>query len=263
MSAVPRSSGGYDYAKTSQWVFNNIIQFGTLRTDLDALGTWRPPPGTAPSAPTPPSPPKSAPPTGAWDEKRGPNWTSKVTLTFDDCPKSISAFRAVVVAAKEMNMGLALLPTGNCLSSGKFDAAYARAHGHYVYNHSVSHPDLRTLSRQGVMNQLGSPGVVTNVGRPPYGAVNSTVRAGYAAKGMRIWLWNVDTNDWQNKSQAQVVSHVVANARPGNSVLMHMQWNGFSASALRQMRDGLAAKGIGVCKNYPGTTPTAPAAMDC
>ncbi|MGD8214606.1 FG-GAP-like repeat-containing protein [Aestuariimicrobium sp. Y1814] len=205
-----------------------------------------------------------APPArAAYDERKGPNNTNRVTLTYDDCPTSLSAFRAVVLAAEQLDIGLALLPTGNCISAGRFDAAFARAHGHYVFNHSINHPDLTTLSFAGVQRELGSPGVVTSFGRPPYGAINSTVRSAYASVGMQPWLWNVDTNDWQGKSQSQVVSYVVNNTRAGNSVLMHMQWNGFSASALSQMKAGLNARGIGVCRNFPGTTPVRPATMDC
>lgn len=205
-----------------------------------------------------------APPAqAAYDERKGPNTTSRVTLTFDDCPTSLSAFKSVVVAAEQMDLGLTLFPTGNCISAGRFDAAFARAHGHYVFNHSINHPDLTTLSYAGVQRELGAPGVVTSFGRPPYGALNATVRSAYASVGMQPWLWNIDTNDWQGKSSASVISYVVNNAQPGNSVLMHMQWNGFNASALSQMKAGLNARGIGVCRNYPGTTPVRPISMDC
>lgn len=262
VQAVASSSGGYTYVKKTIWVFNNIIQFGALRTDLDQLVVWRPSGTTAPPPPAQP-PPAQPPPTGSYDERRGPNWTDRVTLTFDDCPETLSAFKDAVNAARDLGIALALLPTGNCIVQGRFDPAYARARGHYVFNHSISHPDLTTLTRAGVRYQLGSPGMVTTYGRPPFGAVNSTVRAAYADVGMRIWLWNIDTHDWKSKTQSQVVSHVVTNARAGNSVLMHMQWNGFNGAALRQMRDGLAGKGIGLCRNRAATTPVAPAVMDC
>jgi peptidoglycan/xylan/chitin deacetylase (PgdA/CDA1 family) len=104
---------------------------------------------------------------------------------------------------------------------------------------------------------------VTSYGRPPYGAVNERVRNAFASKSMRIWLWNVDTNDWQGKTRSQVVSHVVTYAKPGNTVLMHMQWNAFNTTALSSMKSGLAAKGIGVCRNLGATTPTRPSRVNC
>ncbi|WP_203567096.1 FG-GAP-like repeat-containing protein [Aestuariimicrobium ganziense] len=199
----------------------------------------------------------------AYDQLRGANTSSRIVLSYDDCPNSLAAFKATVLAAESLDIGLALFPTGQCLVQGRFDAAFARAHGHHVFNHSVTHPDLRTLSYSRILTELSAPGVVTSYGRPPFGALNSTVTAAYAAKGMKIWLWNLDTLDWQSKSQASVVNHVVANARAGDTVLMHMQWNAFNGTALGQMKSGLAARGLGVCRNYVGTAPVAPASMNC
>lgn len=184
----------------------------------------------------------------------GPNTSSRVVLSFDDCPKSLSAFKAAVVGAEKLGIALVLFPTGNCISAGRFDAAYARAHGHYVFNHTISHPDLTDLSYSSAYAQLGSPGVVTNYGRPPGGSYNTlTVRNAYARRAMRIWTWNVDTNDWRGKTQSQVVSYVVTYARPGNTVLMHMGWNAFNTTAISQMKSGLAKRGISVCRNLGAT----------
>lgn len=197
-----------------------------------------------------------------YSTSRGPNTSSRVILTYDDCPKSYTAFKSAVLGAESLGIALVLAPTGNCISTGRFSASYARQHGHYVINHSVSHPNLTKLSYSSVRYQLGSPGVVTSFGRPPYGASNFTVRNAYASKAMRIWLWNVDTNDWSGKSQSQVVSHVVNNSKSGNTVLMHMGWNGFNTSAMSAMKSGLAKRGLSVCRNH-GATPTSPRTIGC
>ncbi|MBK8460715.1 MAG: peptidoglycan-binding protein [Micropruina sp.] len=189
---------------------------------------------------------------------RGPNRSSRVVLSYDDCPTSLTAFKTVVLAAENLGIGLVLFPTGNCITAGHFDAAYARAHGHFVFNHSISHPNLTTLTYTQMKYQLGSPGVVTNYGRPPFGAYNSTVRKAYTAKNMRMWLWTLDTNDWKGYSRTTVVNNVIANATAGGTVLMHMKWNAFNGTALSQMKAGLAARGLSVCRNYPGTTPKRP-----
>ncbi|AQP43520.1 polysaccharide deacetylase family protein [Tessaracoccus flavus] len=240
-----------------RFVFNNLVRFGVIPSNLEELYVYRPP-----ADPTPPTTPPTSPPITNYSMYKGPNPTSRVTLTFDDCPNSLSAFKTTAAAARDLGISLQLFPTGNCITSGKFDPAYARSMGHYVFNHSVSHPNLTTLSYDAVLRQLSAPGVVTTYGRPPYGAWNDTVKRAYDAKGMRIWLWNIDTNDWRSKTTSQVVSYVVANAKPGNSVLMHMQWNGFNGPALKAMRDGLAAKGIGVCRNQ-GPTEVKPASLIC
>ncbi|MHA6526003.1 polysaccharide deacetylase family protein [Tessaracoccus sp. G1721] len=232
-----------------KYVFNSLVLFGDIWPNLSDLYAYRPP--TDPPA------------ISNYSMSKGPNTTNRVLLTFDDCPKSLDAFKATVVGARQAGVALALFPTGNCLKSGKFDLAIARANGHTVFNHSVTHPDLTTLSYSGVLAELGSPGVVTTYGRPPYGAWNSNVKSAYDAKGMRIWTWNLDTKDFEGKTTAQVVNFVVANAKAGNSVLMHMQWNGFTASAISQMKSGLAAKGIEVCRNQGVTTLQKPASIIC
>jgi peptidoglycan hydrolase-like protein with peptidoglycan-binding domain len=183
----------------------------------------------------------------------GPNSSSRVVLSFDDCPKSYSAFQSAVLGAQSLGIALVLAPTGNCISSGRFSASYARSHGHYVINHSISHPDLTTLSYSSARYQLGSPGVVTSYGRPPYGAYDYTVRNAYASKAMRMWLWDVDPRDWTGKTQSQVVSYVVSYSHANDTVLMHMGWNAFNKSALSAMKTGLANKGLSVCRN-PGVT---------
>jgi peptidoglycan hydrolase-like protein with peptidoglycan-binding domain len=198
----------------------------------------------------------------SYSTSSGPNTSSRVILSYDDCPKSYTAFQATVLGAQRLGVALMLAPSGTCLGSGRFSASYARAHGHYVVNHSINHPDLTTLSYSGVRYQLGSPGVVTSYGRPPYGAYDFTVRQAYASKSMRMWLWDVDTNDWRGKTQSQVVSYVVAYARANDTVLMHMGWNAFNTAAISQMKSGLAKRGLGVCRN-PGTTPSFPTTIGC
>jgi peptidoglycan/xylan/chitin deacetylase (PgdA/CDA1 family) len=194
----------------------------------------------------------------------GPNYTSRIVLTYDDCPKSLDAMKAMVRHAKSIGVGMVLAPTGDCIRAGRFDAAYARSYGQYVINHSVSHPNLTKLSYSSMVYQLGAPGVVTNFGRPPYGAYNSIVQDAYAYKAMKIWTWNVDTRDWEGKTTNQVVSYVVANAFNRSTVLMHMQWNGFTPTGLSNLKSGLQATNKYVCRPYAGTTPVKlPAKLPC
>ncbi len=193
---------------------------------------------------------------------RGPNLSDKVVLSYDDCPKSQAVFKEVVLGAESLHVALALFPTAPCLASGVFDADFARAHGHYVFNHSVSHPHFARLDQGAIEGQLGAPGVQTTWGRPPYGELTPTIRAAYAAKGMRIWTWTVDTNDWRGAPAPQIVAYVVGQARAGDSVLMHMQHHAFDRQSLSQMVSGLAARGLGVCANS-GPTEIAPRSIVC
>ncbi|MDO5678363.1 MAG: polysaccharide deacetylase family protein [Propionibacteriaceae bacterium] len=236
-----------------QFVFNNIVHFGTIRTDLGALYGYRPAAGPAPTRDT----------MGTTQQMRGPNHGDKVILTFDDCPKSLDAFKATVKAVADAGVRLALFPTGNCLTAGRFDVSYALKHGHYVFNHSISHPKLTTVSYAEAVRQLGAPGVVTTWGRPPYGDYNASVLKAYKAVGMQAWLWNLDTLDYRKKSSSELISFVVSHAKAGDTVLMHMQWHGFNGPTVAAMKDGLKARGIGVCANNGPVSPKPTGPLDC
>lgn len=194
--------------------------------------------------------------TYTYNPYRGPNHTSRVILTYDDCPNDVYYMKSMSNAAKSVNVGIVMAPTGDCISAGRFDATYARARGQYVINHSVSHPDLTKLSFSQIVAQLGTPGIQANYGRPPFGASNSTVQAAYTYKGMRQWYWTKDTNDWQGYSQAYIINYVIKNAAGGDTMLMHMQHKAFNKYALFDMVNGIRARGLELCQPYPGTTPT-------
>jgi peptidoglycan-N-acetylglucosamine deacetylase len=213
------------------------------------------------------SPPANA--ATAYNSHRGPNYTDRAVLTFDDCPRSLSSYESVLEYAEESNLGLVLAPTGDCVTRFREEedediVLLARSYGQYVINHSIHHRDLRKLSCAGVAAELRAPGVVTNFGRPPFGGINKAVLCGYQRAKMQPWLWSVNPRDFLGKSRTEVVDYVVANGRKGSTIIMHMQWRGFSPRALDLMKDGLAAKGIKLCRAYGGATgriTTAPAKL--
>lgn len=187
----------------------------------------------------------------------GPNRTSRVVLTFDDCPRTLSSFTSVIDYAAANNIGLVLAPTGDCITKFKSRygvdiAARARAKGQWVINHSISHPDLRSLSCSKAAAQLRGSGVRTNVGRPPFGAINANVLCAYNKAGMAIWTWSRDTVDWKVKSQAITVARASA-AKRGDTVLMHMQWQGFAPDSIGQINSNLNKRGVKLCRAYRGT----------
>lgn len=185
----------------------------------------------------------------AWSTAYGPNHTSKVVLTFDDCAPTTAAFREVVDQAERLGISLVLFPYQQCRT---VDASYARAHGQIVAGHSVSHANLATLSAAGVKAEIDAQSRTSGVMRPPYGAMNATVKSVLAANNIRMWTWSVDTNDWQGKTREAVVAYSINNAHAGDTVLMHMNWRAFTPQSLREMVAGLSAKGLAVCSITAG-----------
>ena len=94
-------------------------------------------------------------------------------------------------------------------------------------SHSNAHHDLTTLSRDAMLTDLAkldqiiydATGITPTLVRPPYGAVNSTVKY---ESGRAMMLWTVDTRDWYHRD-AQVLIEYFQNYGDldGEVVLMH------------------------------------------
>lgn len=93
-------------------------------------------------------------------------------------------------------------------------------------NHSYDHPNLSKMSAGDIQSQIGSTnaeiskaaGAGATVMRPPYGAINETVKTNV---GMPMILWSIDTLDWKTKSKEATVQSVLTTAGSGDIVLMH------------------------------------------
>lgn len=125
-------------------------------------------------------------------------------------------------------------------------------------NHSYSHPDFRSLKRAQMRDELRRTEAAVSpycsqdpkpLFRPPYGGSNANVLAGVGAAGYaRTVMWDVDTIDWRpvrdgGPTTDEIVAKVVANARGGSIVLMHL--GGYhTLAALPRIVDGLRAAGL-------------------
>jgi peptidoglycan/xylan/chitin deacetylase (PgdA/CDA1 family) len=197
----------------------------------------------------------------------GPNYTKRVVFSYDDCPKTLTATIAMLKAAQKNDIGLWLFPTGDCVSRFKRQynvnlSAMMRQYEQWVGNHSNTHPNLTTLSSEEIKQELGTPGVQTNFGRPPGGAHNSRVDKVYKTKKMQEVLWTDDSNDWRTNpktgrrpSHREIEDFVIENAQPRDMFLMHMQHAAFNPASMLRMKRELAKKHIGVCRAYSKTTP--------
>ena len=96
-------------------------------------------------------------------------------------------------------------------------------------NHTYSHVDLTRVSDRRFFTELDRTqglirrfaGAATHWLRPPYGAVNSRVRALAGRRGYRVAVWDVDPQDWRRPGVSSIVRNVLANTDPGDVVLMH------------------------------------------
>lgn len=106
--------------------------------------------------------------------------------------------------------------------------AIAKA-GNEIGSHSATHPDLAECSREQIEKELDetsqkikeTAGVVPELFRPPYGSYNNELMSIAEEKGYKVIQWDVDSLDWKDISQDQIVERVVRNVGNGSIVLFH------------------------------------------
>ncbi|WP_236700404.1 polysaccharide deacetylase family protein [Allosalinactinospora lopnorensis] len=124
------------------------------------------------------------------------------------------------------------------------------AEGHELANHTMVHPDLTTVSRAEVKNELTTlnalvrrdTGYTMNLMRPPYGASDDTVSEVSEEMGLAQIMWSIDTYDWRDRDPDKVAKRVMKDAEPGSIVLMH-DIHGSTIDAVPTILEKLDEKG--------------------
>ncbi|RSN46729.1 polysaccharide deacetylase family protein [Actinomadura sp. WAC 06369] len=122
------------------------------------------------------------------------------------------------------------------------------AEGHEIGNHTWNHPNLTTLSRDGVREQIrrtqdavrDAAGVAPAMMRPPYRAVDAAVAE---AAGLPVVLWSVDPQDWRRADVARKVKTGLRDSGRGDIVLYH-DVHASTVQAMPQIVDGLQKRGF-------------------
>ena len=148
-----------------------------------------------------------------------------VALTFDDGPNAATTPQALDILAKYHVKGTFFMLGKNVAGN---EQLVKRVHdeGHEIGNHSWSHPQLPTLALEQAKKQIEDTqaalraviGESPKMMRPPYGAINDTIRN---AIDMSFIMWNVDSLDWKNRNTASIMEQVKKQTYPGSIILMH------------------------------------------
>ena len=172
-----------------------------------------------------------------------------VGLTYDDGPNAgntnnlLSALRNNGLRATMFNVGQ------NAAANPGLVAAQVSA-GMWVANHSYTHPHMLNLSSAQMSSELSrTQSAIQNGGggtpklfRPPYGETNGTLQSAASALGLRTLTWDVDSQDWNGASTAQIVQRATSMSN-GQVILMHDQY-ATTVAAIPQIASGLASRGL-------------------
>ncbi len=191
-----------------------------------------------------------------------------VALTYDDGPNPgntpalLNALRAAGVRATMFNTGQ------NAAANPALVASQASA-GMWIANHSYTHPHMLTLSTAAMSSELSrTQTAIQNAGggtprlfRPPYGETNATLESVASGLGLRTIIWDVDSQDWNGATTAQIVQ-AAERLTNGQSILMHDQY-ATTVAAVPQIVSGLRSRGLCAGKISPTTgRAVAPDAID-
>lgn len=102
--------------------------------------------------------------------------------------------------------------------------------GNEVGNHSWDHAQLPGLSTGRLDQEIGDTqraisdatgGYVPTQMRPPYGALDSGVAGYIHGHGLKVALWNVDTEDWLHRDAGLMYNSIMGSAADGRVILLH------------------------------------------
>ncbi|MBK8259001.1 MAG: polysaccharide deacetylase family protein [Polyangiaceae bacterium] len=98
--------------------------------------------------------------------------------------------------------------------------------GHRICNHTYSHPNLKApnLSDADVIREIkmGAGAGQCSLFRPPMRATDARVERIVRELGYMLYLWDIDSRDWEGIPAEDMVNRVLRRAYPGAVVLFHL-----------------------------------------
>ena len=147
-----------------------------------------------------------------------------VALTFDDGPGERTG--ELLAQLEKYNAHATFFMQGKNIPGKEDFVKKMKEIGCELGNHSYDHPQLTKLSADKIANQIGTTnnliqqaaGSTATVMRPPYGAINDTVKS---SVGLPMILWSIDTLDWKTRNAQSSIDTVMNDVQDGDVILMH------------------------------------------
>jgi peptidoglycan/xylan/chitin deacetylase (PgdA/CDA1 family) len=203
-----------------------------------------------PAAP-PPVPPAPAVPAPAAEAGSAP--AGVVYLTFDDGPTPAWTPRVLELLARYRAQATFFVVGRNAAAHPEL-VRQAWAAGHGVGNHTWTHRRLVHLGGGALEAEVDptsaaiqrATGVPVRCLRPPYAMVDAASAARARALGLRLVMWDVDSNDWRRPGAGVIAGRVLGRVRSGDVVLLHDGGGDRSqtVAALQQVLASLSARGF-------------------
>ena len=169
-----------------------------------------------------------------------PPQTRDAWITFDDGPHPVHT-PSMLDTLRRHNMRATFFWVGHCAEQHPEIVRRAVAEGHFIGNHSYSHPFLTRLNRVAIQREIVRADEVLSpfshqqgakLFRPPHCDHDAVVDEVTAAAGYQTILWNLSTRDWNRPFQPQRwvrLGSFLAHMTESSVVLMHADLPGTAA----------------------------------
>jgi len=175
----------------------------------------------------------------------------KIAVTFNAAWEA-DEVKQVLSILKEYNAKCTFFVVGDFADRHPEAIKAIAAAGHEICNHSDSHPDMTTLTAEGVKSQILECEKKINqlvpdqprLFRVPSGGYNNMVVENAEALGYQVIQWDADSRDWQSNATLQSIVDNSLKCGPGSIILFHIgTQNGQTPAALPKILSELQQQG--------------------
>lgn len=155
-----------------------------------------------------------------------PGEGARLVLTFDDGPNDRRQADRLLDRLKDLEVRALFFPSGRWTATRKDWVERARSEGHRVCNHTKNHVNLTapwmTVERITEEIRDGASDGECKLFRPPLMGFDTRVERIASALGYELFLWDIDSRDWEGGPSEDVAATVLGAARPDAVVLFHI-----------------------------------------
>ena len=175
-----------------------------------------------------------------------------IALTFDDGPHPSYTDRILDVLEQE-GVKATFFVIGENVAAYPEVTRRVFGAGHEIGNHTYTHPlggkaqlaelEAEIRKTDALLEKLGCPTV--RLFRPPQGKYPAGLASCLQQSGKLTVLWNIDTRDWDKRTEAQIINEVETKVHGGDIVLFHDFVGGESATipAIKKLIPALKERG--------------------
>lgn len=152
------------------------------------------------------------------------HYNMPISLTFDDAPSSKTT--KLVDLLNNLGIRCTFFILGEKVEYYKDELLYIYLNNHEIGNHSYSHPNFLTISKEEGLKEISNTQEAIykvikhfpRVFRFPYGIVNKELMKDNLLPTV---LWDIDSEDWRRPASSKLFNNVMQDVSSGSVILFH------------------------------------------